>query len=179
MAAAETTDTINCSFKLREFWVPAAISASCGAAAVALGFYFLWSGGFRLDAWVYSAVNLACSVPFFMITMGYVHILSGEYRMEIGSEHIVWPLPNSESLNPLSRKHIRVPNTDVVSVSIVGNPDGGRGLVLLVRRNGQRFLMGLPSLARTPAQLAELFQRHGYRTSLKITEEDAKPAEAR
>ena len=88
MAAAETTDTINCSFKLREFWVPAAISASCGAAAVALGFYFLWSGGFRLDAWVYSAVNLACSVPFFMITMGYVHILSGEYRMEIFQDGI-------------------------------------------------------------------------------------------
>ena len=41
MAAANDTDRIDCSFKLTEFWVPAAISAACGTVAMALGTYFL------------------------------------------------------------------------------------------------------------------------------------------
>lgn len=172
MAAADTHDTISCSFKLKEFWVPAMISSSCGALAVSLGIYFMaTAGSYKFDAWMYAAVNLACSIPFFMITVGYARLVSGEYHMEISPQHIVWPLPNAEMLNPLTRRHVTVPNTDVVSVSIIGNSNGGRGLVLLVRRSGKRFLVGLPSLAMTPEKLAEAFQRHGYRTSVRITDE--------
>jgi hypothetical protein len=172
MAAADTGDTINCSFKLKEFWMPAAISIACGLVAVSLGLFFMMQGGgFMLGAWIYSAVNLCCSIPFFMIAMGYGRLLSGEYRMEITPQHIIWPLPNAESINPLTRRHVKVPNTDIHSISIISNSDGGRGLVLLVRKNGRRFLVGLPSLSMTPAQLAEMFNRHGYRTTVKITDE--------
>ena len=172
MAAAEKTDTINCSFKLKEFWVPAVISAICGVVAIALGVYFLiWGSEEPVVALLYSSVNMACSIPFFAIAAGYVRLVSAHYRMEINPQYIVWPLPNAESLNPLTRRHVRIPNTDVVSVSIMGNSDGGRGLVLLVRKKGKRFLVGLPSLAVSPAQLAETFKRNGYQTSVRITDD--------
>jgi hypothetical protein len=171
MAAAQQTDTINCSFKLREFWVPAAISAACGVVAIALGVYFLmWGSDEPVAATLYSAINMACSVPFFAIAAGYVRLVSAHYRMEINPQYIVWPLPNAESLNPLSKRHVRIPNTDVVSVSIMGNSDGDRGLVFLVRKKGKRFLVGLPSLGVSPSQLAETFKRNGYRTSVRITD---------
>jgi hypothetical protein len=171
MAAADKTDTIDCSFKLKEFWVPAAISAACGAVAIALGLYFLAARGTEpAAAMFYSAVNMACSVPFFAIALGYFWLVSAHYRMEISPQFIVWPLPNAESLNPLTRRHVRIPNTEVVSVSIIGNPDGARGLVLLVKKSGRRFLVGLPSLGVAPAQLAETFKRNGYRTSVRITD---------
>jgi hypothetical protein len=66
---------------------------------------------------------------------------------------------------------VRIPNTDVVSVSIMGNSEGGRGLVLLVRKKGKRFLVGLPSLGVSPARLAETFKRNGYQTSVRITDD--------
>ena len=170
MAAAERSDKIDCSFKLKEFRVPAAISAACGAVAIAIGLYFLTSSNDEpAGALVYSAVNMACAVPFFAIALGYVRLVSARYRMEINPHYIVWPLPNAESLNPLTRRHVRIPNTEVVSVSIMGNPDGDRGLVLLVRKSGRRFLVGLPSLGVSPAQLAETFKRNGYSTSVRIT----------
>jgi hypothetical protein len=171
MAAAEQTDTINCSFKLKEFWVPAVISAACGVVAIALGSYFLlWGNEGPAMALIYSSVNMACSIPFFAIAAGYFRLVSSHYRMEINPQFIIWPLPNAESLNPLTRRHVMIPNTDVVSVSIMGNSDGGRGLVLLVRKKGKRFLVGLPSLGVSPAQLAETFKRNGYRTSVRITD---------
>ena len=170
MAAAQKTDTIDCSFKLKEFWIPAAISAACGLVAIALGLYFLLAGGdLAGEAGLFSAINIACAVPFFAIAAGYVRLVAAHYRMEIDQSYIVWPLPNAESLNPLTRRHVRIPNTDVASVSIMGSSDGGQGLVLLVKKSGKRFLVGLPSLAMTPDRLAETFRRNGYQTSVRIT----------
>jgi len=171
MAAASKTDTIDCSFKLTEFWVPAAISAACGVVALFLGIYFLATSGLGdSSAMLYSGVNVGCSIPFFAIAASYMRLVSSRYRMEIDPRYILWPLPNAQNLHPLSRRHVRIPNTDVASVSIMGTPDGGRGLVLLVRKNGRRFLVGLPSLATSPARLAQTFRRNGYKTSLKITD---------
>ena len=170
MAAANDTDRIDCSFKLTEFWVPAAISAACGTVAMALGTYFLAAGSPDASSpLLYSGVNMVCAVMFFSIAAGYMRLVSSRYRMEIDPRYILWPLPAAPNLNPLSRRHLRIPNSEVASVSIMGSSDGGRGLVLLVRKNGKRFLVGLPSLETSPAALAETFRRNGYRTSLKIT----------
>jgi hypothetical protein len=175
MAAVQKTDTIDCTFTLTDFWVPAAISAACGVVAIALGLYFLAAReGGAFGAPIVTVLNMACAVPFFAIAGSYMRLVRSRYRMEIDPGYIIWPLPNAESLNPLSRRHLRIPRKDVEQVSIMGNSDGGRGLVLLVRKGGRRLLVGLPSLAISPARLAETFRRNGYSTSMKIT--DGPPA---
>jgi hypothetical protein len=171
MAAVQKTDTIDCKFTLTEFWVPAAISAACGVVAIALGLYFLASKGEgAFGVAMFPVLNMACAVPFFAIAGSYMRLVRSRYRMEIDPGYIIWPLPNAESLNPLSRRHVRIPKTEVEVVSIMGNSDGGRGLVLLVRKDGRRLLVGLPSLAISPARLGETFRRNGYSTSMKITD---------